>query len=280
MRIRPELNLDYPHSDIAEIKKLDTQNSFEIIATFMGLYGVASPLPGFYTEDLLDDEWDEKQAVRGFLDVIHQQIYPLLYQAWLKYRFSLNAIDNSAEKYWEIIYSLIGLGKDFRSSKKLTGHLLKYAGILSQQPRTQQGLQTILSDYFSDTPVDIQACVARKVSIVEKQRCRIGQANCHLGANLAIGQQVDDRSGKYRIVIGPIDRDEFNRIIDDDVTLDFVKTITGIFLIQPLIYEVELLLKPGSEKPVSLGNIESACLGKNTWLIHQTNKENISLKIN
>ena len=56
IRFQPELSLDYPQSDISEIQKLDGDNQYQLTATFFGLYGVSSPLPGFYTEELLDDE--------------------------------------------------------------------------------------------------------------------------------------------------------------------------------------------------------------------------------
>ena len=37
IRIQPELNLDYPQSDIAEIKKLEGDNQYQITTTFFGL---------------------------------------------------------------------------------------------------------------------------------------------------------------------------------------------------------------------------------------------------
>ncbi|HHO59242.1 MAG TPA: hypothetical protein ENJ64_03290, partial [Thiotrichales bacterium] len=70
IRIRPELNLDYPQADIVAINALD-DGGYEILTTFMGLYGVSSPLPGFITEELLDDEWDEQNAAREFIDILH-----------------------------------------------------------------------------------------------------------------------------------------------------------------------------------------------------------------
>jgi len=276
IRIRPELNLDYPNADISEINSLD-DNQFEIITTFFGLYGVSSPLPGFYTEELLDDEWDEREAARGFFDVIHNHMYPLLFQAWLKYKFSHNAVEEGDPKYWEIIYSLLGLNEEFRANKRLTGRLLKYAGIISQQPKTMLGLKTILNDFIEDASIEIHPCVSRKVSIVQHQRCNLGINNYQLGEDLVVGQEVEDRSGKFLIEVGPVNTDMLNRITTDGSMLDDIHEIISLFLTQPFEYEIVLLIAPGTEQSIQLGNEASSRLAQNTWLINESNTEEFRL---
>ncbi len=240
---------------------------------------MSSPLPGFYTEELLDDEWEEREAARGFFDVIHNHMYPLLFKAWLKYRFSHNAIEEEGEKYWEIIYSLLGLNQDFRANKPLTSCLLKYAGIISQQPKTMLGLKTILNDYFDDTQIEIQPCVSRKVNIVTHQRCKLGKSNYHLGEDLVLGQEVEDRSGKFVIEIGPVDTHMLNRITTDASMLNDIREIVGLFLNRPLDYEIILIIRPGTEQSIQLGNNESARLAQNTWLVDGSNTEEFRLAL-
>ena len=156
LRVHPELSLDYPQSEITWIREREHGKGYEMETTFFGLYGVSSPLPGFYTEELFDDDWEEEQAARGFLDIIHYRLYPLLFQAWLKYRFNFNAVEQDNKAYWEIIYSLAGLSEEFRQKVPQPGRLLKYTGILSQQPKSQLGLQTILADIYPDIPISIE----------------------------------------------------------------------------------------------------------------------------
>ena len=270
------MNLDFPQADIAEINRLDGKG-FEIIATFFGLYGVASPLPGFYTEELLDEEWDDRHATREFIDIIHHQMYPMLYRAWLKYRFAHNSIEEEDPRYREIIYSLIGMGEEFRGDGALAGRLLRYAGIISQRPRTLVGLKTILNDSFSELPIDIEPCVPRYVNVPEHQKCRLGDSNNRIGEEAVIGQEVCDRASKYLIRIGPLDSDAFNGLINDDSSVAFIRAVTKLFLMHPLQFDIELLLKPGTARPVELGVRDHASLGRNTWLVSDTNTENYSL---
>ena len=240
--IQPELSLDYPQSDIAEISRNDKTGRYQITTTFFGLYGVSSPLPGFYTEELLDDEWDELENRKGFFDLIHNHMYPLLYSAWLKYRFSLNTVELESKKYWEIIFSVIGLPEPFRHERAKYGYLLRYSGILSQRIKSMLGLQTILSDYLSDLDVRVEPCETRTVAIAEKQRSFVNRQNCTLGETAYIGQRVVDRSGKFSIYLGPLNSEQFNETQRIDDVVDFIKSILKIYLTQPLQFNIVLIL--------------------------------------
>jgi hypothetical protein len=55
VRVRPRLGLGFPLRDIEGIEQ-DEDGRYRIEANFFGLYGVTSPLPTFYTEDLIDEQ--------------------------------------------------------------------------------------------------------------------------------------------------------------------------------------------------------------------------------
>ena len=278
--MHPELSLDYPQSDITWIREREAGKGYEIETTFFGLYGVSSPLPGFYTEELFDDEWEEEKAPRGFLDIIHYRLYPLLYQAWLKYRFNFNAIEQNNRDYWEIIFSLIGLSEEFRNKLPNPGKLLKYTGIISQHPKSQMGLQTILSDLYKHIPISIEPCVSRQVKIITHQKCMLGQQNNTLGQDSIVGEYVEDRSGKFRIKLGPVEQADFENLANDDSLTRTIKAITNLFLVQPLLYEIQLLLQQGGEQSVKIGDQGNARLGKNTWIGEAIDEQTFSLILN
>ena len=45
-----------------------------------------------------------------------------------------------------------------------------------------------------------------------------------------------------------------------------------MFLVQPLDYDILLLLEPGAEKNISLGNNDCSVLGRNAWMVDVNNK--------
>jgi len=273
LRIQPELNLDYPQSDITEISRDDKTENYQITTTFFGLYGVSSPLPGFYTEELLDDEWDEFSSRKAFFDVIHNHIYPLLYQAWLKYKFSHNIVEFEDKKYAEIIFNLIGLGDAFRDERLHYGFLLKYSGLLSQRIKSLLGLKTLLQDHLGEIGLDIKPCQEQAVPIVKKQHCVLGLQNATLDVDACIGQQVVDRSGKFNIEIGPVNAEQFSAFSQDNETIQVIKMLLKVYLVQPLEFSITLLLESGVVSPACVGKHESSVLGRNCWLVNQSNEK-------
>ncbi len=280
IRVRPDLNLDYAHADIAEITKHESDNQYEILTTFMGLYGVSSPLPSFYTEELLDLQWEEEHASREFLDIIHYHLYPLLYSAWSKYQFAHQAIEHKNDLYWNLLFSLFGLG-----DAKLTGKiqdrtkLLPYLGIYTQQPRSALGLKTILCHFLNSESIDIKPCVPRKVAIPEAQKISLGQSAHCLGETAHIGGYVEDRSGKFLITIGPISGDEFQRFINNKDQQTVLKQLIDFYLVQPLEYAIELIFDTRQIAKSCLGEARWGALGRDAWLAHDQKSQLITYQL-
>lgn len=276
LRIRPELSLDYPGSDITEIQELEDKAGYAIQTTFMGLYGTSSPLPSYYTEDLIDAEWDEETAPREFLDIVHSHLYPLLFQAWLKHKFTHNAVERQDDSYWNILFSLFGLGtNEIKVAVKRPELFLRYIGLLSQQPKSAVGLKAILQDFLSPLKVDLLSCVERNVTIPSSQRMQLGIASTRLGKNAVVGEEITDRMGKVRICIGPLTADIFHAFVNDAGKIDFIKFLIRFYLTQALDFDFILLLDPGTLHSTTLGGNQWARLGQDTWMIDGSNEEQI-----
>jgi len=186
IRVRPKLSLAFPSADIDRIDAMEAEGGggYRITANFLGLYGTASPLPTFYTEDLLAESSQDESVSRDFVDTLNQRIYSLFFQGWLKYRQYLQVNENVDPRHLERLYCLAGLGsetlrqaqdKDFSSLG-----LLRYIGLLSQYPRSAAGLATLLADALGGIPLRVVSCIARKASIPEPQRMRIGLSGSRL----------------------------------------------------------------------------------------------------
>ena len=82
LRVRPTLSLAFPEHDIASIEKRP-DGKIQVEAGFFGLYGVTSPLPYFYTEDLMQASQQGRTSARGLLDMFHYAAHQLGTQAVL-----------------------------------------------------------------------------------------------------------------------------------------------------------------------------------------------------
>lgn len=269
IRIRPNLTLGFPSADIDRIEAVETGQGarYHITATYLGLYGTSSPLPTFYTEDLMAEEREDETVSRDFLDIFNHRLYLILHRAWLKYRQFLQVTEEKNHLHLERLYCLLGLGADkLRQDLDNPYRLLRYIGLFTQYPRSGLGLATLLQDAFNDVPVDIVPCILRKAKIPEDQRLKMGMSGCFVGVNSYLGEEIDDRMGKFRVQIGPLTQAQFLRFTPGNSGYNLLVSLTELYITEPLAYEVELILAAKEAKTVSLGDPIRSVLGVTSWV--------------
>jgi type VI secretion system protein ImpH len=271
IRVRPQLSLNFPDTDIASIEEIPRDPPFVLLTvTFLGLYGVSSPLPTFYTEDLIDEKIEEVTVVRDFLDIINAPFYRLFYQCWNKYRQFVKIIDEQDPVYLERLFCFLGLGiEEHRREIPDVQALIPYVGLFTQFPRSALGLKTLLTDILHVHSLDVVQCVRRKAVIPEDQRLFLGTSRRYLGVDSYVGQEVGDRMGAFRIVIGPVEADTFHEFLPDTQKFDTMARIIRLYLDNPLTWESEVSLYPGEVKTVCLGESRWSRLGWDTWIFSE-----------
>ncbi len=268
VRIRPNLSLAFPAADVEEIKETAGIHSskYQVVANFLGLYGISSPLPTFYTEDLIDEAGEDESAARDFIDTLNHRIYLLFFESLQKYRpfFHINERDRSL--YKDRLFCLEGFGEKVHLQNiPNSDQLLRYIGLFSQRPRSAEGLKILLGDALG-YDVAITSCVLRKARIPEDQLLRLGLSGGMLGEDCVLGRELDDRMGKFRIEIGPLSADEYREFFPGSETYNRLVLLTELFLQDPLEYEVEIFMHEQQAQTVCLGNDSWSRLGMDTWL--------------
>lgn len=198
IRVRPALNLAFPAADIAGIQssRVEEQTRFDVTATFFGLYGSSSPLPTFYTEDLINEAGQDETVSRDFLDIIHHHMYSLLFHAWMKYRLFFQVSEEHSQAHLERLFCLLGLADPgMRQAMPDALGLLRYIGLFTQFPHSATGLATILRDALKGVPLRLVGCIPRMAKIPESQRSKMGASGSTLGMDTYIGEEIEDRSG-------------------------------------------------------------------------------------
>ena len=269
IRVQPELSLGFPSADVSKVEeKGDPENpSFWITASFLSLYGSASPLPTFYTEDLIAEQADDESVMREFFNLINQRLFGLLFQCWSKYRQHLQIVEEQQPEHIERLFCLLGLGEpEFRQSVSKPQQLLRYIGLFNLKTRSSIGLKTLLRDALSLDTLEIIPCVARMAKIPTDQRLRLGVSGHRLGFSSYLGEQIPDRQGKFRLRLGPLDKAAFERLVPGTKDFERLTALTDLYVVSPLEYDVEVVLTAGQVQTVCLGNEPRATLGINTWV--------------
>jgi type VI secretion system protein ImpH len=267
VRVRPELSLSFPAADVARVESLGGSDPvFRVTATFMGLYGPASPLPAFYTEDLLEEVSADGSICREFLDIIHQRLYTLYVRCWSKYRLFVRVEEEQDSGEREKLFCLLGLGEpELAAELSEAWSLIRYAGLLTLFPRSALGLEVFLRDALGMSCISVTQCIRRMVPIPPDQRIRMGLANCRLGIDTIHGCEVADRMGKFRIRIGPLRKNVFDILLPGTPLQKKVTALTKLYVSSPLDFDLELVLAAGEAQPIRLGDPAGPRLGWNMW---------------
>lgn len=268
LRIRPHLSLAFPGTDLTGIAE-DTGGPhpvYHITATFLGLYGTSSPLPTFYTEDLLEEQSEDTTVTRDFLDVVNSPLYPLLIQAVAKYRlfYQLEAGD---ETILERIYCLLGYGHpELRDRIPWVSRLPRYIGLFTQWPRSAMGLRTLVSDALGGVPTRVEPNIPRQVAIPDDQRLILGEQCATLGEDAHLGSRVKDRTGKIRLIVGPLDAETFHNCLPGQAHFHWLLELIALYPSEPVDCRLEIELSRDAARPARLDSAEWGALGLDTWV--------------
>ncbi|WP_142914495.1 type VI secretion system baseplate subunit TssG, partial [Klebsiella pneumoniae] len=77
--------------------------------TFLGLYGVDSPLPTAYL-DYITQRHDGHDAVMAFLDIFNHRFITQYYRIWRKYNYPASFEAGAVDDISRCLLGLIGLG--------------------------------------------------------------------------------------------------------------------------------------------------------------------------
>ncbi len=265
IRVRPDLSLSFPGTDLESVKET-SPGHYLVTATFLGLYGTSSPLPTFYTEDLLEERAQDRDISRRFLDLLNSRLYALDFKIWARHRLFFKLLEERDPAVVERLYSFLGLaGEEARARVEDAYGMLRYMGLTTLFPRSAEGLRALLEDAVGGGKMAIRQCVLRTVPIPEDQRCLLGVRGNRLG-EASLGQEIADRMGKFRVEVGPVDGEGLHRLLPDRPVFARVKKLVGFYLDQPLDWDMKITLEPQSAQTARLGGEEWSRLGWNTWL--------------
>lgn len=276
IRFRPNASLGFPAADVQSIEETElpglSASVFLMTVNFMGLYGVNAPTPTYFTEMICTSDTDV-DPLSTFLDIFNHRLISLFYRAWKKYRYHITFISEARDAISGYLLSLCGLGTEkLRQAAELPSTcLIRYTGLLSLRPRSARGLQGLLADYFTGIPVRVEQFVLRWIRIPESHQNRLGVAGSNgvLGVNLSVGEWLRDRSGKFRVGLGPLDSDQFEGFLPGGRQFETLSRLVFLYTPDRLEFDIELVLK-GDEIPyLWLATSGAARLGYTTWLVSE-----------
>ncbi|PKM29082.1 MAG: type VI secretion system baseplate subunit TssG [Gammaproteobacteria bacterium HGW-Gammaproteobacteria-11] len=262
-------SMGFPGCDIEQVVFFHEQGELRarIRVNLIGLFGSGSPLPAFYSEQALGDG-PNGNTTRDFLDLFNNRLQRLMLPIWRKYRYRAQFQRGASDAFSARLFALIGLGNEpLREDSTLDWkRLLPYLGLLSMRIQSAALLESVLRYYFKHRAMQIEECVERQVVIGSEQRNSLGLANSGLGSSLVLGEQVRDRSGKFRIHIRDLSWDRFHDFLPRGAEYQPLLALVRFSLRAPLAYDLRLQLRHEELRELRLGNDNVCRLGWTSWL--------------
>jgi type VI secretion system protein ImpH len=265
LKFSPYQYYSYPPSDIKSVSLED--NEIKFVLSFLGLYGINSPLPRCYHEQIVFQEkilGEGSIPLQNFLDIFNNRFYWLYYQSWKKYRFYLH-LNNTDNKISERINSFIGRGA---FSGKKTSHLsdftlIKFAGVFSQRVRSKEGLRILLSHIFPNFTFKIIEFIPRRVELVDVPS--LGSSEFSLGRNSFVGKTTTDYMSRIRIEIGPVSFKDYLNFLPHTENSKRLNELLKLYLNDGLEYDIRFKIQADTIETISW-NDDRLKLGTTFWL--------------
>jgi type VI secretion system protein ImpH len=264
LRIRPHLSLGFPPAELVSLEELAPAGHYRLTVNMLGLYGASSPLPIFYTEDLLSEQAEDRSAARDFIDIAGDGLFGLfLWAGCFRYRPLLAINEQHDRRLAEQMYALAGLR--YPLQPPVPPVPLHLSGLLSQYPRSAATLEAFLEGMLG-APARIEECVLRKVAIPKDQRALLGSGP-PLGSDALLGSHAYDLNSKINLWLGPLRQDEFMHFAPCSPGFAELARLIGFFCSEPLAFDLHLILAADAASPSAvLGGDKFACLNGDAWL--------------
>jgi type VI secretion system protein ImpH len=245
IRFVPDPSISFPPNDIAGIR--EGRGMFVMMLSFMGLVGVTSPLPVYFSE-YLSRRQEQAPPLYNFLTIFNHRFHALFYKSWKKYHFIKSFTNDGSDLFTKNIGKLTGGTSEAMSKEQM--RLLAYCGILAGLRRGPAALESMLSNYFSNIPVRIEQFFPRWAPLKEKTQVGI---DSRLGMTALCGTTFYDVSGKFRVVVGPLKREIFETYLNGSENIKTMQSIIRSYITDPLDFDIEVQLQSMELVPVCLG---------------------------
>jgi type VI secretion system protein ImpH len=237
----------------------------EVESTFFGLFGTASPLAAYVGEEILHA--DDGSSLRAFYDVFHHRLLSLLFRAWKKNRFASGFRSDASDVFTRRAMAFVGVDARAMPRDGLGAlELLAIAPLLSIRTRPARSLQIILERMVPDTFIGVESFVARRVRLGDDQVMRLGKQSSTLGVDTTVGGSVIDRSGRFRVAVGPVNYETFDKLMPGGQRHPLLRNVINQFSRGVLEVECQITLAAEEVPRLQLGTYRGSRLGVTTTL--------------
>jgi type VI secretion system protein ImpH len=266
IRLGQEPSMAFAPSSLAALRPSRTGGPPRLSVNFFGLLGPNGPMPLHFTEYARDRLRNfEDPTMNRFLDLFHHRFLLMFYRAWANGQPTANRDRPDTDRFVTYVGALLGIaepGTQHRDDLPDTAKLY-FAGRLSAQARNAEGLAAVIGEFFGMS-ASIESFVGDWLELSPENRWALSPLNGgRLGLSSTLGAHAFSRQQKFRVVLGPLNHKQFQRMLPGGIGLRRLTSIVRSYAGDELRWDVRLFLDKRTEEPMTLGRSR---LGWTAWL--------------
>jgi type VI secretion system protein ImpH len=268
LRIGQDPTLNFAPAAVHAFRLPTPERPGRLRVAFLGLFGTQGPLPLHLTEharDRLRGVGDRTFA--AFVDMFHHRMFLLFHRAWAASQPTVGQDRPDTNPFARYIGSLCGLGAPtLLGRSKIPDHAkLQFVGRLMNPARNSQGLRAMIGAYFG-LPVEIEEFSGDWLELPPENRWRLGHSAdvSQLAKTSIVGKRVFQRAHKFRIVLGPLTRPDFQSLLPGTPRLERLAHLVRTYIGDELAWDARLVTLPEERRQMALGR--GTRLGYDAWL--------------
>lgn len=178
VRFRPWPGMGFPTSELRSVETDEEHPELppSVRTTFLGMYGVDSPLPTTYLDDIAQRR-EGHEATTAFLDIFSHRITTQYYRIWRKYAYPATYAPGATDATSQCLLGLVGLGIPGTAENIATpvSRFLALLGTMRLPTRNAEGIRQLVSLLAPETTATVIS--PDPVKVLVAQRSGLGKDN-------------------------------------------------------------------------------------------------------
>ena len=210
VRFRPDPGMGFPAGELKAIEFDDTcpERPITIRTRLLGLYGVDSPLPTAYLDDIAQHR-EGHEAVEAFLDIFNHRVFTQFYRIWRKYSYPATFQAGGGDTTSQCLLGLIGLGIPGTAERIATpmSRFLALLGVMRLPTRNAEGISALVKLLAPGTQAHVFGHWPQRVVLERPASLALGSP-VSLSQGTPLGAVGLDANSQVRLLLHTHDPDE------------------------------------------------------------------------
>jgi len=286
VRIGQLVSMTFAASTVARVDPpLRARALWRILVHGPGLLGPNGPLPSHITEYVYQRiQHHADHAFARFLDVFHHRMLSFMYRAWVDANPAVSHDRPEHDRVHDYVRSLVGIATHVQPANHVASRDVEtirepdddcrcyYAGRFVDPSPNPDGLCALIQARFG-VRAQVQEFVGEWCSLPASAAWRLSTRSMdasasaadagQLGRGTQLGQRVWLRQGKFRVVLGPLTRPQFDRVSPGGTELLALVAMIATYAGTELSWDLQLKLAPQAFPALRLGTSK---LRRTSWL--------------